>query len=409
MEFQNLIGQLNTLTDDGQRAAFEQLGPQVTGTMAQLGVQNATSLNMAISRQVRPGGSNFSAGEAGGDGGNGDGLSGDLAKRGMSREAAAFVASFGRDSDTFVGRDGDTLVSRNGNGSGWDPPVVRGQQSSDDEFSAWVIGYGMGGVGQSDGNAAGGNYSTGGTLIAIQRRLDDDMLLGMYGAYTSFALSTDGPQQSANATDGQVGTFFRYEDGLGYSLLSASVGPDGYNTTRAINIGNIVGNAEADFGGWQSSIWLERGATLDYGGWTVQPLAALSYVFLHQNGYTETGPTIGNLSVDDINTNALRGVLGGYVSRSFETSHGSVLRPEARAFWLHEFLEPETTVDSSFTAIGGPSFATQGLNFGRDWGVIGAGLNWSVTQQLSLFANYDLLVNSRQTSNFGSGGLQFSW
>lgn len=56
---------------------------------------------------------------------------------------------------------------------------------------------------------------------------------------------------------------------------------------------------------------LERGATLDYSGWTVQPLA-LSYVYLHQNNYTETGPTIGNLSVDDINTNALRGVLGGF-------------------------------------------------------------------------------------------------
>ncbi|MCE9556011.1 MAG: autotransporter domain-containing protein [Planctomycetes bacterium] len=386
-EFQNLIGQLNTLSSDGQRAAFEQLGPQVTGTMAQLGVQNVTNLNMAISRQVRPsGGGSYSSGNDGADGGNGadDGVA---ARRGMSREAAQFVASFGRGDESMV---------------------VRGQDC-EDELSAWVVGYGMGGVGQGDGNAAGGDYSTGGTLIALQRNLTDSTLLGVFGAYTSFALSTDGPQQTANATDGQLGTFIRSGDDLSYYLFSASVGPSGYNTTRQINIGNIVGNAEGDFGGWQSSLWLERGMTLCYDGWNVQPLAALNYIFLRQNGYTESGPTIGNLNVNDVNTNALRGVLGGYVSRSFETQRGYVVKPEMRAFWLHEFLEPETTVDSSFSAIGGPSFATQGLNFGRDWAVIGIGSRLELSSQLSLFANYDLMVNSRQTSNYGSGGLQYSW
>jgi len=45
--------------------------------------------------------------------------------------------------------------------------------------------------------------------------------------------------------------------------------------------------------------------------------------------------------------------------------------PTARALWLHEFLNPETTLNMTFAGVGGPSFATQGLNFGRDWAVLG--------------------------------------
>src|SRR6185295_12660975 len=108
-------------------------------------------------------------------------------------------------------------------------------------------------------------------------------------------------------------------------------------------------------------------------------------------------------------TSALRGIAGGYFSRTITLRNGRAFRPELRAFWVHEFLEPETTINSSFSAIGGTSFATQGLNFGRDWAVLSAGGKCDLTSQWSLFANYDLQFNATQTSHTGSGGLQFTW
>ena len=382
-DLQGLVTQLDSLSPDQLRQALQQLTPESVGTIAQLGVQNSTILCLQLSRQLRPGGSSVGSSE---DEGSGDGDT--AAARPMSREAAAFVASFGGDGG---------------------PVIVRGQDGGDGDWTAWATGYGMGGTAQSDGNAAGGDYGLGGVLIAVQRNLDDEHVLGLYGAYTGFSLSTDGPQQSQSANGGEMGGFYRGGDGFNYYILSAGIGPDSYRSSRTVSVGNIVDVAEGSYGGWQSSIWLERGVSFRQADWDIQPLAALNYVFLRQNGYTEQSASIANLQVDAVDTNALRGVLGGYLSRKLVLGSGRVLTPEFRAFWIHEFLEPETTIDSSFSAIGGPSFAANGLNFGRDWALIGLGGKWDLNSQLSLFANYDLQVNARQTANYGSGGLQYSW
>jgi outer membrane autotransporter protein len=83
--------------------------------------------------------------------------------------------------------------------------------------------------------------------------------------------------------------------------------------------------------------------------------------------------------------------------------------PELRAIWMHEFLAPETALNSRFAGIAGASFGTRGLNFGRDWAVLGGGVNWILTNNFSLFANYDIQVNARQAFHVGSGGAQFVW
>ena len=83
--------------------------------------------------------------------------------------------------------------------------------------------------------------------------------------------------------------------------------------------------------------------------------------------------------------------------------------PELRAIWLHEFLAPETVLNARFAGISGASFLTRGLNYGRDWAVLGTGVNWIVDSHFSLYANYDIQVNARQTFHVGSGGAQFTW
>ncbi|MCE9544113.1 MAG: autotransporter domain-containing protein [Planctomycetia bacterium] len=382
-DLQGLIDQLNALSPNQLRQALSQLTPESVGTIAQLGVQNTTFLNLQLSRQLRPGGGNVSEVPDGDD---------DVAAaRGLSREAKVFLASFSNSGDAG-------------------PVIVRGQDGgSMYDWTAWTTGYGMGGAGQSDGNAAGGSYGLGGVLVAAQRNIDEDHLLGIYGAYTGFSLNTDGPQQSETANAGQLGSYFRGGDGFNYYLLAASLGPDSYKSARAISIGNITGTAEGSYGGWQSNIWLERGVTINRYGWNIQPLAALNYVFLQQSAHTEHGSGITDLDVDSADTNALRGLVGGYVSHSLNSRLGHALSVDVRAFWMHEFLEPETTVNSSFAAIGGLTFAANGLNFGRDWAILGAGVKWDLTSQLALLANYDLQINARQSANYGTGGLQYSW
>ena len=81
--------------------------------------------------------------------------------------------------------------------------------------------------------------------------------------------------------------------------------------------------------------------------------------------------------------------------------------PELRAAWMHEFLAPSSTLNAVFAPVGGGSFAAQGLNFGRDWALLGVGTQYVFNQNVSLFANYDLQFNAVQT--WHASGLQYAW
>ncbi|MBL9123280.1 MAG: autotransporter outer membrane beta-barrel domain-containing protein, partial [Planctomycetaceae bacterium] len=165
----------------------------------------------------------------------------------------------------------------------------------------------------------------------------------------------------------------------------------------------------SNYDGWQSALYGERGVRLYWGRTLFQPFAALQYIYVRQNDLTEGGADSLNLAVRGNDTNALRGLLGTRLARTYQTAAGPTLVPELRAIWLHEFLEPETVLNARFAGISGASFLTRGLNYGRDWAVLGGGFTWVVDSHFSLYANYDIQINARQAFHVGSGGAQFTW
>ncbi len=192
-------------------------------------------------------------------------------------------------------------------------------------------------------------------------------------------------------------------------MAAASAGFAGYREVRHINFGNVNTTALGTYSGWQPTAYAEYGRYWHVGSVAVQPYLATQYVYVRQNSFTETGAGDLNLAVNGVDTNALRGFLGACASQAWRTDSGAMWVPELRAVWMHEFLNPDTTLTAVFAPIGGSSFATRGLNFGRDWAVLGAGTQYVVNSNISLFANYDLLFNSQQAWNAGSGGLQLAW
>jgi outer membrane autotransporter protein len=276
-------------------------------------------------------------------------------------------------------------------------------------WSGWMTGYGFGGSAQSDGNAAGGAFGSGGTIVAMERALDDASLFGVFGAYSHLGLSLTGLPQNASADQGLFGSYFLREMESHYLLAAGSVGFAGYSERRRVQFGTVDLTANGNYGGWQPTAYVEYGRRGSWGRTMLQPYLAAQYIYLRQNGFTETGAGDLNLQVAGIDTNALRGMLGIRAAQTWATSSGRVWVPELRAVWMHEFLNPDTTLTAVFAPIGGSSFATRGLDFGRDWAILGAGTQYILSDHASLFMNYDLLVNSQQTWNAGSGGVQFAW
>jgi uncharacterized protein with beta-barrel porin domain len=370
-----VLDQINLQTVEGVQDAFEQLEGEINGTIAQLAVQNTQQVYLLLNRKLNSGASSFGGESLGG-----------------------FAVAPSRNSSNGFYQDPleaePIIVRANGGGRDW---------------KGFVTGYGLGGNARGDGNAAGGVYGIGGTVFAAQCEIDSDHDWGFVGSYSGFNLSTRSPDQSVRADDFQIGNFVRGDDGFNYYLLAGSVGIDDYRSRRHINLGAINRTAEGSYTGWQGSAWLERGVTFRNGLFDVQPFVALQYIYLRQNGFTEQGADALNLRVSGIETDSLRNVLGIYACRNFRTSGGQTWCPTVRALWLHEYLDTETSLNSVFAGTGGASFGTRGLNLGRDWAVLGCGLNWLASDRLSLYASYDLQLNAVQTLHLGSGGLQYVW
>jgi outer membrane autotransporter protein len=391
---QSLIDTLNTLTVPQQQAALESMTAEVNGTLAQLQVQGTSYLYMMLRRRV---GSSFAAG--GLVEGNGDEV--DLAALGGGAKSGGLrviPASFNSGGSSFSGASsGGSIV-----------PV--GSNTCCPCWGGWTAGYGLGGNAESDGNAAGGRYGLGGTVMAIERPLDEHSLAGFFGGYSGLSVRLTGLAQSASANQGQFGSYFLRDLGRTYLLAIGSVGFAGYHESRTMAFGNVNSTATGNYSGWNPSAYWEQGLRLPIGrAVTLQPYVALQYIYLRQNSFAETGAGTLNQIVDGIDTHALRGILGSRVSRPWTTDTGRVLIPELRAAWMHEFLTPTSTLNAVFAPVGGASFAAQGLDFGRDWALLGAGAQYVMNQNVSLFANYDLQLNTVQAWHAGSGGVQLTW
>jgi outer membrane autotransporter protein len=335
-----------------------------------------------------------------------------LRRRAGSAFAAGGVAGGGTSggfaSAGGAGRSGSAVsLVLNRSAEDWVMPCASAQYGP--TWGGWTAGYGLGGNAGSDGNAAGGVYGSGGTIAAIERPLDNNNLIGFFGAYSNLSVRLTGLPQSSSANQGSFGAYYLRDLGRTYFLAAGSTGFAGYREARSMVFGTTNATATGNFSGWNPSVYLEEGARFQLGRTIVQPYGALQYIYVRQDAFTETGAGTLDQTVGGINTHALRGLLGSRLAQVWPTAAGTAFVPELRAAWMHEFLDPSSTLNAVFAPIGGGSFAAQGLNFGRDWALLGGGTQYVLNRNVSLFANYDLQFNVRQAWNAGSGGVQFAW
>ncbi len=400
--FATLLDQINQLSPAAARNAFQMLEGEIYATTTQLSIQNTTYMYQLLRRGV--GGGGFV--------GSGPMLSSMPMAGGRvlaqspdnDKESEIVPVSFQSPSQRPVSVSDGPI----GDDSCGTQPVFKRVQRRCDTWTGWAAGYGLGGDAGGDGNASGGTYGIGGTIVALDRSVCDRVRFGVFGAYNYLSLALANPAQRNNGNDGQFGTYLRGSYDRGYFLVAGAVGFDGYNSRRNISFGNINNVATAAYNGWQASSYAETGLNVPCWFVDFQPFVGLQYIYLRQNSLAETGAPGANLNVAGTDAFSLRNLLGTSMTWDWWGDRGRY-KPELRAVWLHEYLGPETSLNSTFQGLAGGGFVTQGLNFGRDWALLGGGLTCNLTDRSSLSANYDLQVNSRQTFHVGSGAYHYRW
>ena len=175
-----VLNQLNTLTASQARTAMNQMTGQVYGSFAQLGVQNTTQIYLLLNRRLS--GQSFGA--------MADPLSAD-------DSASNFSINSNPQSSDIVMCSYDPEAHELSFARACDQPTWNG----------WITGYGWGGDVLGDGNASGGLYNIGGTVFAIERRLNDSAALGFFGSYADLNLSLADVHQTTTGNDFQFGSY----------------------------------------------------------------------------------------------------------------------------------------------------------------------------------------------------------
>lgn len=289
--------------------------------------------------------------------------------------------------------------------------IIRGQSPSGGycrNYHAWLSGYGLGGYAQSDGNADGFDYGLGGTQFAVEHGLNANWQAGFWGNMAWGSIEGLILNEQAILENYHFGGHLVGFDGLNYWIGLAGTGYNNAEITRTISAGGLNQTARGVMDSLQANAYLERGRSYCHQGWRVQPYAALQYVYLRQNSLAESGVGALNLSVGGLDAHSLRSILGGRVATSHVTNNGRLFIPELRAAWIHEFLDTNQVINSNFSGTSG-AFAIRGINLGRDWALLGSGVNLQFDPTTRLFANYDVQINDQQTLHVGSGGIELLW
>ena len=278
-------------------------------------------------------------------------------------------------------------------------------------WTGWISSFGRGGAATSDGNAHGYHNSLGGLLAVFEKSLTPFDRLGFFYSYGRSYVSTSGGLDNiADVDSHHWGGYVTKRGCLEYLTLAAGVGHDSYQTARRLQFGAIDRTARADHSGWQSSVYAEAGRNYVGSRATLQPFAALNYIFMHQNALTESGANSMNLSVGDLDMHSLRTILGTRLATTVPRRAG-IGSPEVdlHLFWTHDLLGSVMGV-GTISPTGLPSsFAVRGVNTGRDWIAMGPSIKWDFSQGCKLFAEYDLTFNRHAAYHTGSGGIELAW
>jgi len=365
-----LLQELDQVSESEACYALEQLDGAVYGSAGQIGVQSTTIYIQTLASRLRSG---------------------------VSAGGATLAADENERPDVV-------MVSYTSNAE--TPLLIRDTCSAPSRWSTWATGFGLGGNARTDGDAAGLDYSMGGTLAGWET-IDNCQRFGFYGGYVYNYVGTNA-NETSQLNGGTFGSYHVLRLDNHYTLSIGGFEFAGYESRRRISFAGETANGNTD--GWKGYYYTEQGSTYGNALLAVQPFAGLQYIYVRQNGFTETGAAAANLAVPGINTHSLRSVLGSRLFSEQAQWRGRYFAPQFRALWLHEFLETETSFSTFFSEVGGgSSFEINGLGMGRDWAVLGTGVKCDLTGNWSTYADYDLMLNDQTTFHIGSGGVQYLW
>jgi outer membrane autotransporter protein len=284
---------------------------------------------------------------------------------------------------------------------GFVEPIL--QPGPENRWGVWVTGFGDFVNVDSDANAKGYDFTTGGVSLGVDYRITDQLAIGVMGEY-SHTWTALNPSSHIDVDSGRGGLYATwYNHGI---YLNGSIygGHNNYDSSRS----SLGGLANGGTEGAEWSTFISGGYDFHFGHLSVGPIAALQYTYVHVDGFSEKG-SLAPMQIHAGSAESLRSDVG--FRAFYQWQVGKILvEPSVRAGWEHEYEYSALPITAGFAGIPGPSATFFGPNEGHDSAVVSAGISARLTPAVSAYVNYDgQLGREHYDSNAVTGGVRISF
>ncbi len=281
------------------------------------------------------------------------------------------------------------------------PTGAQGPHLEDQELQGWITGFRTRADRSADSGFDGYNGNVNGILIGADLAVADGILFGVAGGSANSTMDKDNGASTDTSTKiasvyASAGTIDWFADA---SLIYGSSSVDS-------SLGTVF-DTKAKYDTQNVAIYFGGGKEIIGNYLVITPQASLLGNYYSQDSYTETSTTALPRKVDSFDNFYLQSAIGCNVG--FYTAMGDmILKPELRAFWLHEFNAREEDLNYSVVGLAG-TYNLQMQAPESDIIKIGGGLAAKVGEYMELRADLDARVASGYSDYtlFGSIRYQF--
>jgi outer membrane autotransporter protein len=265
----------------------------------------------------------------------------------------------------------------------------------------WLVGYGDAQKTNGDGNAFGSKLRGGGISAGLDVELGNNSLVGVALSSGASRLTFDSLSDTGRSRGNAFGVYGIHSAGPWSFKGIAAYSESQNHLDRAIVIGPLSRSASADFRSRNYSLYAEAAYDLKRSGFTLQPVAALSYLGTRTGTYTETGAGSLSLTVNGQDTDSTRSLLGARTIHEFEK-----FKLKLQALWAHEFGNVNTPITAAFSGAPAATFQVNGVKLKRDSLVLGVDASGEIRKNLHLLVSAQAEGRSGQVGFAVFGGVR---
>ena len=224
---------------------------------------------------------------------------------------------------------------------------------------------------------------------------------GVSFAYANSSANETGNREGSGLlVNSYIGTLYgTYRGDPWYVDTSLTFGYHNYKSTRMVDsLGLGTQVATANFSGQQYGAHTEFGYPLQVAPRTlVTPFATVTYNYLTEDAYQESGATGINLAVASARSHSLRSGLGAKVESVVGSKGDWIFKPALRMAWEHEFLPDLPAIESNL--VGGAPYATPGMRRASESAILGLGFEAIHGDGVTLSLEYNAEMRDQYLSN----------